>query len=445
MACSSLILASGLGNFQRIFVCPSCSRRTFQYSRRFVAVDGTFLKGRFALTLLVAVGIDANGNNVLLAWAIVESENKSSWEYFFHHLRIAIPEISSEICVLVSDRDKGLAEADSVLGPNVIRGYCCKHIESNIRDKFSAKEGLLKLFWEAARARSEATFDYRMQKIRDVNPRAYEYISSIDPRTWATAHFPVARFGHLTSNVAESVNKVVREDRGLPVTDLLNELWHRVMNDRYDRLEEARRQQRQGAVVTPLCATVISRDRKWATANSVQRSSPIEARVMQPDGVVYLVNLGTRSCGCGRFQENGIPCGHAMSLIFNVRQTLDGYIQEEMTITRWVEMYSDPLPPIDISGLRPQERIVDEEWVDDDEHDAVREREPVGCNPPATRVPRGRPRKVRMDKGQYRASRGATAAELGENGVGVPERRGGHCRTCGEVGHNTRTCRRPHQ
>jgi hypothetical protein len=43
--------------------------------RRIVAVDGTFLTGKFALTLLLAVGIDANGHNVILAWAVVESEN----------------------------------------------------------------------------------------------------------------------------------------------------------------------------------------------------------------------------------------------------------------------------------------------------------------------------------------------------------------------------------
>ena len=41
----------------------------------------TFLKApfNFVQTLLLAVGIDANGKNLLLAWAVVESENKESW------------------------------------------------------------------------------------------------------------------------------------------------------------------------------------------------------------------------------------------------------------------------------------------------------------------------------------------------------------------------------
>ena len=94
--------------------------------RRFVAVDGTFLKGRFIQQLLLAVGIDANGNTLILAWAVVESENEESWRYFFEHLRESIPEISEEMCVLTSDRDKGIAAAEEELGQYIVRAICCQ-------------------------------------------------------------------------------------------------------------------------------------------------------------------------------------------------------------------------------------------------------------------------------------------------------------------------------
>lgn len=258
-----------------------------------------------------------------LAWAVVESEDQASWEYFFSNLQNAVPEISSEACVLVSSRDKGTA-------------------------------------------------------------------------------------GQMTSNVADLLNKVVEEEGTLPITDLLNELWHRVMSERYIRFEEARRQQGKGAVVTPFCASVLSEGRKWAQSCSVQQFSPVEARVIQTDRLVNFVNLDARSCGCGRFQQDGIPCGHAMSFIFKLGQSLDAYVPAELTIARWVETYSEPMRPVDISGLRPRVNIEDEEWVDNDEQDAASAPEP--CNPPETGLPRGRgrPRK-RMDKEQYRASRGGAA------------------------------------
>jgi hypothetical protein len=53
--------------FQRVFICPRQSRGSWIHMRRFVAVDGTFLKGRFIQQLLLAVGIDANRNTLILA------------------------------------------------------------------------------------------------------------------------------------------------------------------------------------------------------------------------------------------------------------------------------------------------------------------------------------------------------------------------------------------
>ena len=85
-----------------------------------MAVDGTFTKGQFILTLLLAVGIDANGQTTLLAWAIVESESKASWSYyFFFHLCIATRALLNEQYMMISDHDKGLeALTEEDVGPN---------------------------------------------------------------------------------------------------------------------------------------------------------------------------------------------------------------------------------------------------------------------------------------------------------------------------------------
>jgi hypothetical protein len=73
--------------FQRVFCCPLESRASYTLCRRLIVADGTFLRARFVMTLLLAVGIDANGETLILAWAVVESENKDSWSWFFQHLR----------------------------------------------------------------------------------------------------------------------------------------------------------------------------------------------------------------------------------------------------------------------------------------------------------------------------------------------------------------------
>ena len=117
--------------FQRLFVCPSSSRTIFCYCPKFIACDGTFTKARFRQILLFAATIDGNDEIVLLAWAIVESENEGSWLWFFEHLKRDIPELETEPFTLISDRDKGLVKADGVF-PNAVRAYCCLHIAENV-------------------------------------------------------------------------------------------------------------------------------------------------------------------------------------------------------------------------------------------------------------------------------------------------------------------------
>ena len=87
--------------------------------------------------------------------------------------------MSSKLCVFISDCDKGLVEANAVLSEHCICAYCCKHFEGNLKDKFSAKEGLLALFWKAARVRLPSGFDHYIAKIEAVNLAAVQYLYSI--------------------------------------------------------------------------------------------------------------------------------------------------------------------------------------------------------------------------------------------------------------------------
>jgi len=90
--------------------------------RKFMAVDGTFLKARFVQTLLFVVGIDAN------TWVVIESENTDSWTWFLSHLKSAIPQ--SVGMTLISDRDKGFLAAQEIVYANSIYTHiCCFHLK----------------------------------------------------------------------------------------------------------------------------------------------------------------------------------------------------------------------------------------------------------------------------------------------------------------------------
>jgi transposase-like protein len=232
-----------------------------------VAVDGTFLKARFIQTLLLAVGIDADGHNTILAWAIVESENRDSWEWFFRHLRRAIPSISQDACTLISDRDKGLLLAEPILGPLVTAAHCCHHLKENFTEKFS--RGLAPLFWAIARARTEEQYIAMLQKLRERKEAAAKYLENAHPHTWAEARFSGRRYGHDTSNIVESVNKTLKLDRELPILELLDTIWHRVMQHRADRLTVTIKEKAAGSTWSLWAGGILLEGRKWAGGNRV--------------------------------------------------------------------------------------------------------------------------------------------------------------------------------
>jgi hypothetical protein len=155
----------------------------------------------------------------------------------------------------------------------------------------------------------------------------------------------------------------------------------------------------------------------------------IQALVLQVNNNVYTVDLETKECSCTVFQENGIPCGHAITIIFaRPGRDLVPFMPDILSVATWKLTYNDNFPLVDVSELQLLPLSM--------------------CHPPLTRVPRGRPKKERFRKEDVRGPRGAAAGlQLAEpagdsdDEVWVPY----HCSTCGGRGHFSSTCRRPHQ
>jgi hypothetical protein len=76
-------------------------------------------------------------------------------------------------------------------------------------------------FWQVARARSQSTFNHAIQALQKDAPQVEEYLQSIVYEKFAFACFPLPRFGHDTSNIAESINSAWREIRELLPLPLL--------------------------------------------------------------------------------------------------------------------------------------------------------------------------------------------------------------------------------
>ena len=97
--------------FKYLFVALGASIEGFEYMRKVITVDATFLKTVKGGCLVIATAQDPNFHHYPIVFAVVDGEKKESWNWFFTTLKTVIPD-STEL-VFVSDRNESLIKAIS--------------------------------------------------------------------------------------------------------------------------------------------------------------------------------------------------------------------------------------------------------------------------------------------------------------------------------------------
>ncbi|CAN1276389.1 hypothetical protein LINPERPRIM_LOCUS16000 [Linum perenne] len=93
--------------FTRMYICLEALKTGFVAGcRRFIGVDGCFLKHVNGWQLLSAVGVDGNGGMYPIAWAVVESETTDTWDWFIGLLAADLAITNTIDWTWMSDRQK---------------------------------------------------------------------------------------------------------------------------------------------------------------------------------------------------------------------------------------------------------------------------------------------------------------------------------------------------
>ncbi|KAK2649050.1 hypothetical protein Ddye_016539 [Dipteronia dyeriana] len=99
----------------------SCTRIPELYGP-VIAVDGTYLKGRFMGTMLVATAQDGNEQVYPIAFRNGDSENNLSWEWFLDFLKGALGHIDD--LVFIFDRHASIEAGISKIFLDVTHTIC---------------------------------------------------------------------------------------------------------------------------------------------------------------------------------------------------------------------------------------------------------------------------------------------------------------------------------
>jgi len=220
--------------FKRVFISYAASGMGFAHCRPVIGLDGAHLKGKYFGILLSATAVDANGSLFPLAFAVVDAENDDNWAWFAELLREVIQIHAPAFLVprflaFISDRQKGLLEAVELFFPGSPHGYCLRHLYENLHKKFK-NPALRKLLWDAARAATPEGYDNALEKMSEITPECVPWLlEHAKPEHWAESRFDGNRYGHITSNIAESINSWLLEARELPIFAMLERIRHQLM------------------------------------------------------------------------------------------------------------------------------------------------------------------------------------------------------------------------
>ncbi|KAH6794932.1 hypothetical protein C2S52_005409 [Perilla frutescens var. hirtella] len=152
--------------FKRMYVCLDALKRGFKAGcRPWIGVDGCHLKRPTPGILLTSVCMDPNNDPYPLAYAIVDVENKDSWEWFLQHLKDDLMTESEHTYTFMSDKQKGLILAFEKILPTVENRFCVRHLHGNMKRAGFKGEHFRKLLWKVANATTVSAFNSVMGEI----------------------------------------------------------------------------------------------------------------------------------------------------------------------------------------------------------------------------------------------------------------------------------------
>ncbi|XP_066162283.1 uncharacterized protein [Oryza sativa Japonica Group] len=213
--------------FMRAFWCFGPSIEAFKHCRPVLAIDATFLTGKYGGALMTALSAGAEDQLVPLAFALVEKENSRDWCWFIDLVRRVVVGPHREVCI-ISDRHAGIMNAmmTPVPGlPSVHHRWCMRHFSANFHkagaDKHQTKE-LLRICQIDEKWIFERDVEALRQRIPE-GPRKWLEDELLDKDKWSRAYDRNGRrWGYMTTNMAEQFNSVLVGVRKLPVTAIVS-------------------------------------------------------------------------------------------------------------------------------------------------------------------------------------------------------------------------------
>ncbi|XP_020970082.1 uncharacterized protein LOC110268336 [Arachis ipaensis] len=339
---------------------PSCVE-AFRHCKPLVSVDRTHLYGKYAGTLLMGIAQDGNNNILPVAFALVERENTDSWYFFLTNLRRHVA--TRPGVLLISDRHAAIKAALEREGcgwkHNV---YCVRHIASNFATSFKSKEAKRHLV-NAAYSKTQEQSQYYLELISSedpvTSPQMMEWIRGLEPPKWLQHLDEGQRYGHMTTNLSECINSVLKGTKNLPVCAIVKSYYYRLNELFVMKGRQAQAQVASGQVFSQFLQKAILANLEGIPQMLVtsydRATTKFTVDEIAAAGVQsrFRVNLRYRRCDCGYFQALHYPCAHALAACAYARLDWQEYVDLVYRVESVFRVYQMEFQPVPDEEMWP--------------------------------------------------------------------------------------------
>ncbi|KAL8551935.1 hypothetical protein ACS0TY_000835 [Phlomoides rotata] len=143
--------------------------------------------------------------------------------------------------------------------------------------------------------------------------------------------------------MCESFNYMILRAQELPILSMLEEIMNILMKRIQVNRDKARRW--KGNLCPKIKKMLLWNESKIADCIPI-KSTERFYQVSHFDGTQYVVDLWLGTCGCRKWDLEGIPCKHALSAIHNQHLNPENYVNSCYKVNRYVEVYDNVIMPI---------------------------------------------------------------------------------------------------
>ncbi|KAF1873363.1 hypothetical protein Lal_00027401 [Lupinus albus] len=116
-------------------------------------------------------------------------------------------------------------------------------------------------------------FERMLDDLRQKNPRAAAWLDNIPKEKWTQSYDEGRRYGHMTTNLAECVNGVLKGSIVLPITSLVQATYHRLNSWFLHHRNEATSMIMAGHIYCEELTKVLNENNRKATCQTIQTFS----------------------------------------------------------------------------------------------------------------------------------------------------------------------------